>query len=313
MATLLKSVTGSYAGPGPSYFRVVAQLWLNEDTGSGYDMFLRRFIEVKAGSGFNGTVLTTSWAGSVSVNSAGRYASVDTQLGVVKYGNAYQLPASSIKAYYYDSAAHLYSSSTSISYTVSKPTYKVVFDDNGGSNGPADQTKTYGVNLTLSSTVPVRTGCNFKNWNTKADGSGTSYSAGASYTANAGVTLYAQWTRISYLVTYNANGGSGAPASQTKYYGIDLILSSTIPTMKNHEFLGWAASKTAEIPEYLPGAKYTGNAALTLYAVWTQKGMLHFTQNGQAGKGRPYLKHGDTWESGIPWIKKDGMWKKGGV
>ena len=41
----------------------------------------------------------------------------------------------------------------------------------------------------------------------------------------------------SYTITYNANGGTGAPAAQTKWYGISLTLSGTKPTRKNYKFL----------------------------------------------------------------------------
>jgi uncharacterized repeat protein (TIGR02543 family) len=73
-------------------------------------------------------------------------------------------------------------------------TYTIYYDANGGTGAPSSQTKTYNVTLTLSSTIPTRSGYNFTGWNTSADGSGTSYSAGGSYTTNAGATLYAQWT-----------------------------------------------------------------------------------------------------------------------
>lgn len=72
----------------------------------------------------------------------------------------------------------------------------------------------------------------------------------------------------SYSVTYNANGGSGAPSAQTKWFGETLALSSTVPTKANYNFRGWATSSSATTPNYQPGDAYTGNAALALYAVW---------------------------------------------
>ena len=78
------------------------------------------------------------------------------------------------------------------------------------------------------------------------------------------------WTFVpaEYKVTYNANGGSGAPSAQTKYYKNDLTLSSTRPTRAGCTFLGWATSSTATTATYQPGAAYTTDKALTLYAVW---------------------------------------------
>lgn len=78
-------------------------------------------------------------------------------------------------------------------------THTVAYNANGGSGAPSNQTKTYGTDLTLSSTKPTRAGYEFTGWNTKSDGTGTSYNAGATYKAaqNGGTeTLYAQWKDI---------------------------------------------------------------------------------------------------------------------
>lgn len=68
-----------------------------------------------------------------------------------------------------------------------------------------------------------------------------------------------------YAVTFNANGGSGAPASQTKTYNVNLGLSSTIPTRAAFAFKGWSGSDGAT---YQAGATFKGNYALTLTAIW---------------------------------------------
>lgn len=147
-------------------------------------------------------------------------------------------------------------------------TYTVSYNAGGGSGAPGNQTKTYGVNLTLSSQTPTWAGHTFVSWNTKADGTGTSYSPGATYTGNANLPLYAIWTTNSYTVSYNANGGSGAPANQTKYYGTPLTLSETEPTRTNYRFVEWNTASDGTGTSYQPGDTYTGNAALALYAIW---------------------------------------------
>ena len=73
------------------------------------------------------------------------------------------------------------------------------------------------------------------------------------------------YTRI---VSYNANGGSGAPSSQTKYFNETLTLSSTRPTRSGYTFLGWSTSSTATSATYSAGGSFTTNANTTLYAVW---------------------------------------------
>ena len=160
------------------------------------------------------------------------------------------------------------SASKSVTFNVSVPawtSYKVTYNANGGSGAPGAQTKWKDQTLTLSSTKPTRTGYSFKNW---SGSDGNSYSPGGSYTGNSALTLSAVWTANSYKVTYNANGGTGAPSAQTKYYGTTLKLSSVIPTRTNYAFKGWATSASATAAAYSAGSNYTTNAAVTLYAVW---------------------------------------------
>ncbi len=145
--------------------------------------------------------------------------------------------------------------------------YTVSYNANGGTGAPSSQTKWKNQTLTLSSTNPTRTGYTFQGWATSASGS-VAYAAGASYTANAAATLYAVWKANTYTVKFDANGGTGAPANQTKTYGATLTLSSTKPTRTNYNFLGWGTSASATTVSYAAGASYTANAGITLYAVW---------------------------------------------
>ena len=86
--------------------------------------------------------------------------------------------------------------------------YTISYNANGGSNAPSNQSKTYGNNISLSSSKPIRTGYTFIGWNTSSNGSGTSYSAGATYSNNANLTLYAQWRINKVYIKLDANDGS---------------------------------------------------------------------------------------------------------
>ncbi len=86
--------------------------------------------------------------------------------------------------------------------------YTISYNANGGSNAPGDQSKIENKSISLSSSKPTRTGYTFVNWNTKKDGSGTTYKAGASYNGNANLTLYAQWRINKVYIKLDANGGS---------------------------------------------------------------------------------------------------------
>ena len=165
-------------------------------------------------------------------------------------------------------------------------TWTVTFNANGGSGAPAAQTKTYGVNLTLSSTKPTRTGYNFVRWNTNTSNTGTAYSPGGTYSANAAVTLYAIWQLQTWTVSYNANGGSGAPANQTKTYGQNLTLSATKPTRTGYDFKRWNTNTSDTGTAYNPSATYTGNAALALYAIWIPH-TYPVTYDANGGTGAP--------------------------
>ena len=89
-----------------------------------------------------------------------------------------------------------YSSSSIATATITIPalaSWNVAYNSNGGSGTVSTQKKYYGVNLTLASGGFTRTNYSLTRWNTKADGSGTSYPLSGTYSENAAITLYAQW------------------------------------------------------------------------------------------------------------------------
>lgn len=215
----------------------------------------------------------SSGGGSVSLNSSGTKAASGSGTFTGTYSTSANVAATktvtvTFRNYNTD---HDDSATKNISLSVSVPawtSYKVSYNANGGSGAPSAQTKWKNQTLTLSSTKPTRAGYTFAGWATSSSGS-VAYAAGASYTSNASVTLYAKWTANTYTVSYNANGGSGAPSSQTKTYGVSLTLSSTRPTRANYNFVGWGTSAGATTPSYQPGGSYTSNASITLYAIWS--------------------------------------------
>lgn len=119
-------------------------------------------------------------------------------------------------------------------------TYTVKYNANGGSGAPGNQTKTHGTALTLSSTKPTRTGYTFKGWATSASGS-VAYAAGASYTANAGVTLYAVWQINSYTLYVYPQGGTWASSTSSQTFSLNYGATKTIapPTRTGYTFGGW--------------------------------------------------------------------------
>lgn len=167
-------------------------------------------------------------------------------------------------------------------------TFKLSYNANGGTGAPSAQTKNTtatSYTFTISSTKPTRTNYDFKGWATSSNGS-ASYQPGGKYTVSSSspsVTLYAVWKIKTYTISYNANGGSGAPSSQTKTHGTNLTLSSTKPVRTGYNFLGWATSSTATSATYSAGGSYTKNETVTLYAVWQAK-EYSVLYNGNAEK-----------------------------
>jgi uncharacterized protein (TIGR02145 family)/uncharacterized repeat protein (TIGR02543 family) len=120
------------------------------------------------------------------------------------YGSSSSAAASSSSSVP-SSSSTLSSSSSALPSSSSVATYTVTYNAGTGVTGvavPDKQTKIHDVALTLSSAVPTRTNYTFSSWNTSANGSGTSYASGARYTANASLTLYAQWNINGPSVSY---------------------------------------------------------------------------------------------------------------
>ena len=148
---------------------------------------------------------------------------------------------------------------------------------------PASQSKTANVDIKLSSDVPTRNGYTFLGWNTQADGKGTAYAAGATYTHDQDggtVTLYAQWTPWKHVLHYNKNVPtsstsqtvSNMPVDQTKTFGQFMAISNLVPTRKGYTFAGWYTQSNGTGTKYNPGSNYAADqngGTVNLYAKWT--------------------------------------------
>jgi len=84
----------------------------------------------------------------------------------------------------------------------------------------------------------------------------------------------------SYTLTYNANGGSGAPSQQSSSSSAashTFTISNVQPTRSGYTFLGWANQSNATEPQYVSSdsSKNTitltsGSPSKTIYAVWRE-------------------------------------------
>ena len=170
--------------------------------------------------------------------------------------------------------------------------YKVTYDANSGSGVQTDNTA-YGLGSTVTVLGPgtlTKPGYTFAGWNTAADGSGTAYSAGNTFAIIGDTTLYARWTFAGYLVTYNANGGSGAPTDSTAY-----IPNATVTVLDpggmirtGFTFAGWNTAANGTGTAYPAGATFSISAAIILYAQWTINSyIVTYDSNGSDGGSVP--------------------------
>ncbi len=150
--------------------------------------------------------------------------------------------------------------------------YRVSYDANGGSGVPSAQFKVPGTPLTLSKQKPTREGYRFLGWSTDKSATAGTYATGAQFKNNTNTVLYAVWQRNRYTITFNANGGTGAPSAQTKIHGLPLTLSSQKPTRSGYKFLGWSTNKYAKSGTYASGGQFKISKTTTLYAVWKANG-----------------------------------------
>ena len=127
-------------------------------------------------------------------------------------------------------------------------------------------------------------GHTFVDWNTAADGSGTSYSSGSNYVFSGNQSLYAQWSADIYQVTYVSNGGSVILPPLNFTYGTTALVLPTLVNAGFH-FNGWFTAAAGGTLVGLGGAAFSPSDSVDLYAQWTQVVIdtLTFDANGGSG------------------------------
>ena len=151
-------------------------------------------------------------------------------------------------------------------WTQNPITYSVIYNANSGTGAPSSGIYVQGATVTVSNTVPSRSGYTFNGWLYD----GVTYSGGQTFTMPANnIELVAQWTEnlVTYSVTYNVNGGLSAPTDSNKYaQGATVTVASPTPTRSGYIFNGWSYGGNT----YQVGQTFTMPATdVTLTAQWT--------------------------------------------
>lgn len=168
----------------------------------------------------------------------------------------------------------LYSSWTPISYAIN-------FDANGGVGVTYSQSFEYDQAVALMDNTFTNEGYSFGSWNTKADGSGTTYTdkqivSNLASEEDSKITLYAQWTINKYTVSFDSNGGSSVVSITQDYKST--IIAPENPTKDGYQFDGWykdSGLTTKYFPTNMPSSN------ITLYAKWKANSYtITFVVNG---------------------------------
>jgi len=159
-------------------------------------------------------------------------------------------------------------------------------NDSGGDTVNTYQIGSSAQDLTpFSSLTPAfsNPGHTFVGWNTSANGTGTSYSDGASYSFSSDIGLYAQWVLIvTVSANFVGNGGIGSIVPISDSVGSTLVLPSGAAfSNTGYAFSGWNTVANGSGTAYATGASVVLEANETFYAQWTpQQFVVTFAPDG---------------------------------
>ena len=146
-----------------------------------------------------------------------------------------------------------------------------------------------GESYTIIDNVFTRKGYVFNGWNTKADGSGTSYTSGATATWSSGdnITLYAQWTPYTYTISYNGNGSDGGSTANSVHTVGELqVLTNNGYTRTGYVFNDWNTKADGSGTSYrnlqsVKDLSKDSGEVVVLYAQWIpNKININYNVNG---------------------------------
>ncbi|TAE76804.1 MAG: hypothetical protein EAZ84_06345 [Verrucomicrobia bacterium] len=163
--------------------------------------------------------------------------------------------------------------------SVPNPTLTYVGNGFDAGTVPVDPSSPYTPGAVATIAAPgdmALSGYTFMGWNTAADGSGTSYAPGSTFTIYNNTTLYAKWLANTIsVVTYNGNGNTGgsAPVDSNLYDSSTspsaTVLSAGTLTKTSFTFSGWNTAADGSGTSYSENDTFAISANTTLYAIWT--------------------------------------------
>lgn len=174
--------------------------------------------------------------------------------------------------------------------------YTVAFNANGGTGAPSNVTYEHFGSVTLPTKTPTKSGRTFLGWAKSATAKKSEFTPGREYTYayfGGNITLYAVWD-TPITITFDANGGTGAPSALTCEYNGSIVIPLTMPTLTGRTFKGWDLVKDSGALDFVAGRTYTyeklselvatfgdSNGNLKVYANWSvNQCVIVFDPNG---------------------------------
>ena len=152
---------------------------------------------------------------------------------------------------------------------------KLTYNANGGEGATNPATGAAGESETVAENVFTRNNYTFTGWNTQADGKGTAYKPGDSFTlTDKDTVLYAQWSKNAppqVNVSYDANGGTGTMKSITGDVGSKIVIEQNGFARGGYTFTGWNTQADGKGTAYKAGDSFTlTDKDTVLYAQWSK-------------------------------------------
>lgn len=281
--TYTGSVGSSFTAPSAVRTHYTISNWRNPLSG-GDPVFLTPGINYTFGSSgleISKTFYAIWTANTYTVTYNANGGTVSPSSASVSYPNSVTLPTPSRSGYTFNgwytassggsfigNAGSSYAPTSNITIYAqwTAVIYTITWNANGGSVSPTSSTGTLGA--TVQAPTPTRTNYTFGNWRNPASGDILyTVNGGQNWTINGTLTFYATWTLNQYTVTYNANGGSVSPASDTVNAGSSVTLPS--PSRSGYTFNGWYTASSGGSFVGNAGSTYTPSSSVTIYAQWT--------------------------------------------
>ena len=149
-----------------------------------------------------------------------------------------------------------------------KEIYTLSFDANGGIGSMKNQSFTFDMPFSLNRNTFTKDGYIFKEWNTKSDGTGTSYTDGQTISASENITLYAIWKNVTGTIVYNSNYSDNQTKTQTFTFNTDTQLDKNTFTRTGYIFKEWNTKVDGTGTSYTDGQTISASEDITLYAIW---------------------------------------------